>query len=110
MIEWRVYYGDGSTFSSEDGKPEDAPCGGVICVAWYDEDKRRHLAHGQDYYINDQGRWMGVDASGFWQYMGSPGAKIVKLGRMIGDLKFRSVMAHAMNDLPIEEAAFKKGV
>jgi len=105
MIDWRIYYGDGSTFSSEDGAAEDAPPGGVICVAWYDEDHRRRLAHGSDYYIFDAGRWSGVDASGFWQHLGEPGAKIVKLGRMIGDLKFRDVMSKAMNDLPIEEAA-----
>lgn len=103
-IAWRIYYGDGSTFSNEDGSAELAPCGGVIAVAWYDEDNRRRLAHGQDYYIFDAGRWMGVDASGFWQYMGEPGFKFVKLGRMIGDLKFRSVMSKAMNDLPLDGA------
>ena len=107
MISWRIYYGDGATYSNEDGDAALAPCGGVICVAWYDEDKRRHLAHGTDYYIHDQGRWYGADSAGFWQYMGEPGAKIVKLGRMIGDLKFRSIMSKAMNDLPIEEAARK---
>lgn len=102
MVDWRIYYGDGATFSNEDGPPEQAPAGGVIAVAWYDEDNRRRLAHGTDYYIFDDGRWMGVDASGFWQYMAEPGFKFVKLGRMVGDLKFRSVMSKAMNDLPVE--------
>jgi hypothetical protein len=103
---WKVYYGNGETFSSEDGFPEDAPCGGVICVAWYDEDNRRHLAHASDYYIYaGEGRWMGCDAAGFWQYMGEPGFKVVKFGRMIGDKAFRSIMSHAMSDLPIEGVA-----
>lgn len=106
MVIWRIYYGDGSTYSDTDGSPEKAPCGGVQCVAWYDEDKRRRLAHGQDYYIYDgDGRWFGCDAAGFWQYMGETGFKVVKFGRMIADGKFRSVMSKAMNDLPLEPAA-----
>lgn len=105
MINWRIYYGDGSTFDNEDGGPEHAPCGGVQYVAWYDVDNRRRLAHSSDYYIFEQDRWFGVDASGFWQYMGEPGLKCVKLGRMIGDLQFRAISSKAMNDLSIERAS-----
>lgn len=106
MIRWRIYYGDGTTFSSENGSAEAAPCGGVITVAWYDEDNRRHLAHGTDYYVfAGEGRWYGCDAAGFWQYMGEPGFKVVKFGRMIGDGAFRAVMSKAMNDLPLEHSA-----
>jgi hypothetical protein len=105
MIDWKIYYADGSTYSNEDGEAAFAPGGGVICVAWYDQDNRRRLAHGADYYICDEGRWFGVDAAGFWQYMAEPGHKVVKLGRMTGDLNFRLIMSKAMNDLPLEEAA-----
>ena len=106
MIDWKIYYGDGSTFSNEDGPPEMAPCGGVICVAYYDDDNRRHICHLADYYVYDgANRWMNADASGFWQYMGEPGAKIVKFGRLIGDLKYREIMTRALNgDLPISRA------
>ena len=76
-----------------------------MCVAWYDEDRRRRLAHGSDYYIwAGAGRWYGSDAAGFWQYMGEPGFKVVKFGRMIGDLAFRAVMEKASTDLPLEGA------
>lgn len=32
MIEWQIYYSDGSTFSNEDGTPLEAPVLGVICA------------------------------------------------------------------------------
>lgn len=103
MILWRIYYGDGATYSNEDGEPQNAPAGGVMCIAWYDEDRRRRLAHNSDYYIYaGEGRWYGCDAAGFWQYMAETGYKIVKLGRMIGDRAFREIMSKAMNDLPLE--------
>jgi hypothetical protein len=105
MIRWRVYYGDGTTFSDQDGLPEDAPTTNVMCCAWYDEDNRRRLAHAADYYWFEDGRWYGSDLFGLWDYLARPGLKIVKFGRMIGDLQFREVMSTAMNDLPLEGAS-----
>src|SRR3990167_5592916 len=105
MINWKLYYGDGSTYSNEDGLPEDAPCGRVIAAAFYDEDNRRRICHQADYYIWDGTRWYSASDSGFWQYMGEPGAKVVKFGREIGDIQYRSVMSQAMNALPLERAA-----
>ena len=105
MVNWRIYYGDGSTYSNEDGAPDSAPCSRVICVAFYADDQRRKICPQADFYIWDGGRWFSADASGFWQYMGEPGSKGVKFGREIGDLKYRSIMSTAMNDLPLERAA-----
>lgn len=105
MIHWRIYYGDGSIFSNEDGAPEMAPCTNVMCVAYYDQDNRRRLAHSADYYWTEEGRWAGSDLFGLWDYLSRPGLKIVKFGRMIGDLTYRSIMSKAMNDLPLEAAA-----
>lgn len=101
MIDWRIYYGDGSTYSSTDGPPESAPCTRVICVAWYDDDLRRRICHQADYYLWGDNRWFSADISGFMQYMQEPGIKIVKFGREIGDLAYRSIMAGAMDDLPL---------
>lgn len=108
-MDWRIYYGDGSTFDNENGGPEMAPCGRVICVSFYDEDNRRKICHYADYYIWDGKRWFSASDSGFWQYMGEPGFKVVKFGREIGDLAYRAVMSKAMNDpqMPLERAAVR---
>lgn len=107
MRAWKIYYGDGSTYTDTDGPPESAPCGRVIAVAFYDDDNRRRVCHQADYYTWDGKRWYSADASGFWQYMQEPGIKIVKFGREIGDLQYRAVMTAALNDpeMPLERAA-----
>lgn len=102
MILWRLYYGDGSDFSNEDGPAELAPPTNVMCCAWYDDDNRRRLAHAADYYWYEEGRWYGSDLFGLWDYLARPGLKVVKFGRMIADLQFRNVMSRAMADLPTE--------
>jgi len=99
---WRLYYGDGSAFSNLDGLPEQAPCVNVMCVAYYDGDNRRRLAHSADYYFYEDGRWYSVDLFGLWDYLSRPGLKTVKFGRMIGDGQYRLVMQQAMTDLPVE--------
>lgn len=103
-IDWRIYYGDRSTFSNEDGAPQDAPAGNVQYIAYYDQDNRRKLCHQRDYYIFDLELkvWYGVDLVGLMQYLGEPGYKVVKFGRMMGDLYFRELSSWVMNDLPVE--------
>ena len=101
VLDWRVYYGDGTTYSSQDGEPEDAPPGNVMCVVWYDEDNRRKIAHNAYAYVWD-GFWYGADDAGYWQYMLEPGVKIVKFGRMNKDGKFRKIMSRADNENPVE--------
>ncbi|TAK45254.1 MAG: hypothetical protein EPO27_10565 [Betaproteobacteria bacterium] len=105
MILWRIYYGDGSTFSSEDGGVDVAPRGNVQRVAYYDSDGRRHQCHDRDYYYPDGDRWFGVDLSGLFQYLYEPGMKAVFFGRTIPDAKYRRIASIADNDLPLERAA-----
>jgi hypothetical protein len=102
-VDWKIYYGDGSTFSNEDGPAEKAPCGRVIAVAFYDQDNRRRVCHQADYYIWDGVRWYSADINGYMQYMLEPGFKVVKFGREIGDLKYREVMTFALSDLPLSK-------
>lgn len=37
-VEWRIYYADGTTFDSQQGRPQDAPWYGVVVILMYDED------------------------------------------------------------------------
>lgn len=48
---WCVYYDDGSTFSSDDGAPEDAPLDGVLGIGQVDDDGRKNRFWGQDFYF-----------------------------------------------------------
>lgn len=69
MSKWTIIYSDGTTFSSEQGSPEEAPPFGVICIPQPDPDNGRNIMHGWDwYYYNDvEGNgpmWWGCDLQG----------------------------------------------
>ena len=63
---WCIYYADGSTFSSDDGKPHEAPVEFFICALGYGEDGVRYILHGWNYYRwdNDSEQWWGYDDQG----------------------------------------------
>jgi hypothetical protein len=83
---WRIYYADGSTFTSKDGTWSQAPPFGVQCVVYYHVDDLKTLhVEGNDeaiYYYRGKGSqrdykmglWM--DTEGYYRIM---------------DLAFRSV-------------------
>lgn len=61
MIDWRIYYADGSTFDSARGGPEDAPARGVLIIVQRDRVHNvQRLMEGALYYYRDDGqdaRW-----------------------------------------------------
>lgn len=44
---WRIYYADGSAFTSDDGSWAQAPPFGVQCVVYYDLEGRAQLDGGE---------------------------------------------------------------
>jgi len=114
--DWRIYYGNNSTFDNFNGKPEDAPATGVIAIAYYDCDNRRRLWSEKDFYWWDvnppvghisvvnagKPQWFGGDQYGWLQYMYRPGIKIVKFGATYDDMTWRALITKVINDLPLE--------
>lgn len=49
-MDWKIYYTDDSTFSSENGLWDDAPLDGVVCVVVTDPDYGRYVLNGLNYY------------------------------------------------------------
>lgn len=99
MVAWKIYYSDGSSFSNLEGKPEDAPPTGVICIKQLSAENKYELLALRDFYIWAGKEWWLADASGFWQYMFKPGKKIVKFGTNVDDFTFERIMAEAREDL-----------
>jgi hypothetical protein len=106
---WKVYYGDGSTFSNEDGPPEMAPCTGVLAVAFFNIDNRREIGASKDFYWYDEtpiypgmkGTWFAGDVSGYYQYMFRPGRKIVKFGAIVHDVVWRKQLDKITTEFPV---------
>jgi hypothetical protein len=97
VILWRVYYGDGTTFDSDMGEPQDAPCTNVQVIAEPHPEVGRRLWQKCDYYWYD-GFWWGGDIVGFLDYLMWPGLKVVKFGRAIHLAEFRDIYVRAKVD------------
>ena len=50
-MKWRLYYDDGTTFSDEDGKWDDAPMDGVQGVVITDKETGRKVIQAKDFYF-----------------------------------------------------------
>jgi len=97
-MNWKIYYADNSTFDSTQGNPEDAPPVGVICIKFLSKEHGWAIVAFNDYYCYRQEEWWVAEAAGFWQYMFTPGAKIVKFGTTIATFDFQRIMAQARED------------
>ena len=100
MLDWRIYYGDESTFSSDDGEPQDAPSRDVQVIASPYERVGRRLVNRHDFYWYDvtDREWRGGDFFGFWDYLTLTGLKIPKFGRNIKLEDFDAIYQRAKND------------
>ncbi len=110
-MRWRISYVDGSTFSNDDGAPEDAPGFGVAAVVQEDATVGVQIHHQRDFYVFDEqyGGWYGLDVFGFAQYLGRPGFKIVKLGEVMTTEGYKALIADLRADphLPEKSARYE---
>lgn len=93
---WRIWYDDETTFSSEDGSPEDAPVDGVLIIIEYFDDGTKRITQGMDYlYWNGEG-WQGGNQADLDRWLRRDFPR-VKLGRWTTDTIYRQVESEAMS-------------
>ena len=99
-MKWKIYYGDDTIFSSDEGDHFSAPGQNVQAIIQEDDDHGWMSQANSDYYIwasrGDNFRWYGVDIFGLFDYLLETG--LVKFGRTISKNKYQSVMNKALND------------
>ena len=112
---WRIYYGDGATFSDADGPPSDAPALDVQAIVFRDEtpgaaNVGRFVLQGFDFYWHDEGEWFGGELFGLFDYLQRPGAKAVKFGRTRPNRAFADVLERAVSDpdFPAKSASSRR--
>lgn len=85
-MEWLIQYADGSTFSSDDGAPHEAPRHGVM-QTFYMDDATGVSVEGSliGHWVWKSNRWFGCDDHmGFWDYMfHHPGPLLAIFGRTL---------------------------
>ena len=101
-MKWKIYYGDRSTFSDQDGSPWVAPARDVQVIVISDPNHGWRTQAGFDYYVWDcragETRWWGVDQFGFYDYLIEPGVKRVLFGRTTTSKGFSEIFKLASND------------
>ena len=116
-MEWQIYYGDDSTFSSEDGEPHEIPDDKrhnvMVCAVANIDLTGRDCWNQSDFYIYhmDEG-WLPVDWTGMLDQILHNTHKITAAlqGRVTGDAKFKEILKRAQTEpgLPIKSADRKK--
>jgi hypothetical protein len=97
MAQWRIYYGDGSTFSDEDGSPEQAPAVNVQVIAQAaDPGIGRRTCARYDFFWFDNGEWHGSDLFGLFDFLMR--SSVVKFGRVVPRLEFEALLNRAVTD------------
>jgi hypothetical protein len=87
-VRWAIYYGDGSSFTDEDGGPGEAPAFGVAVIVQESERVGRILIEsfeGKDYYVFRAGEWFVCDWTGLLDSLAHFPGCFVKFGRTFGD-------------------------
>lgn len=97
VLNWRVYYPDGSTFDSTQGGPEDAPALGVQATVCSLEGVPITNTRADFYWWEPFG-WVGGDIFGLMQYLQEPGWKRVLFGRTITNARHDEIIAKASHD------------
>lgn len=107
QIKWRIYYADGTIFDSNQGEPCEAPKIGVIVIKQISGEHGWKLTAYKDFYIYTEHGWWGSDDVGFWQYMFTPGNKVVIFGTNTNDEEFNAIMKRAGEDSDFGEKTAK---
>lgn len=104
--KYKIFYGDGSTYSNKTGPPERAPKRNVQAITVEDDVIGRRIEATNDYYIYTTHSWRGCDNFGLFDYLIEPGVKLVLFGRSLSDSEYKAIRDVATKDpyLPAKSA------
>jgi hypothetical protein len=64
MLRWKIYYGDGTTFTNLQGSPDEAPVFDVQFIVQLCGEVRDTLMNADYYIMLESGMWVGCDMVG----------------------------------------------
>jgi hypothetical protein len=109
--QWRIYYGDGSRFTSEDGSAFDAPRTNVQLIAQQDDSMGWELLSESDYYYfePDTRGWYVADLFTVWDVLVRAKQPLIAFGRMLNTEEFRQIVLRVLDELPTPKTAWRRG-
>lgn len=96
---WRIYYGDGTVFSSKDGSPWDAPRQNVQVIVQSDERVGWRWISGKDYFFFDEKRGGWRETDEWHDPLISTLYPVVLFGRWMADQEWASLFARVKSEL-----------
>ena len=100
---WRVYYDDGTVYTSTNGTPETAPGYGVLAVT---QDRDARVLCSQDFYLyrDDYDCWIEVHMEGLIDHIVTAAHQVraVKAGRTVPLSQFKQLL----KDVAVDEGRF----
>jgi hypothetical protein len=109
---WKIYYGDGSTFSSDDGTPYDAPKQDVQVIAITSPTTGVEFEQGQDYFVYESERvtsgFTGTDIFGMFDHLLRSKQQCVFFGRHMLNEEFWAFYKSVKAQYPHKSALTKK--
>ncbi len=97
-MDWKIYYGDGSTFSSDQGSPQDAPSWNIEIILEATHKEGVIRLSGKDYYWFDPDldQWSAGDFMGMMDYVLRDST--VKVARSMKTCDFEQLFMRAVAD------------
>jgi hypothetical protein len=108
---WRVYYGDGSVYTSEDGSALEAPRVNVQVIAQEDPSMGWELLSEADYYYfePETRNWYIADLFTVWDVLIRSRQPLIMFGRMVTEDEFREIVLRVLDDLPTPKTGWRRG-
>lgn len=103
MAFWRIYYGDGATFSSDEGEPWESPEWGAVLIAQPEAENINVLSLNQPYFVHraDLDLWYCSDYPGLMDQLVHFAHAIdcVRIGRWAPPADWKAIAARAREEV-----------
>ena len=103
MSDWRIYYGDGSTFSSADGEPQESPAWGAVLVTQPAVKGMDTLLLNDPFFVHraDRALWLTCDYPGLMDQLAHYAHAIdcVRVGRWAEPGDWKAIAARAREEV-----------
>ena len=93
--KWKIWYDDGTPFTSDDGTPQDAPVDGILAILEKRADNTVMNHHGNDYYYWTGENWVSGNLASMERWMRRE-LPAMKYGRWANDTTWREVVAESI--------------
>ena len=100
--KFKIFYDNGTTYDNKSGPLDRAHKQGVIAIIVEDKTLGQRIETDCDFYCYFPHGWTGVSQSGLFDYLSSPGSKLVLFGRIVDSAKRETIFKAVENDTHIQ--------